>query len=113
MGASGFAGQLRCRKNPMRPLLIAPSRLASDFSKVGREHRRGNEQWAHRVLPAAELPGEVTRQGGRGNAPVSRFRSSQNCAAHSDANFRNQRDTSNFMIPVPLLTPKFATVVAA
>src|SRR5260370_29840462 len=46
-------------------------------------------------------------------ALVSRFRSSQTPAARTDANFGITRDTSNSMILVPLLNPKFATAFAA
>ncbi len=44
---------------------------------------------------------------------VSRFRSSQTLAAPHDANFGIKRDTSNSMILVPLLNPKFAAIRAA
>jgi len=44
---------------------------------------------------------------------VSRFRTSPTFAAPCDANLRVKGDTSNSMILVPLLNPKFATIIAA
>jgi hypothetical protein len=54
--------------DPVGAGLIYRKDFLAGLGKVGREQGRGNEQRAHRLFPAAELPGEVTRQGGRGNA---------------------------------------------
>src|ERR1700752_1542595 len=47
------------------------------------------------------------------HALVSRFRSSPQLAADSNANFGIDKDTSNFMTLVPPLNPKFAPDLAA
>src|SRR5262249_33472478 len=60
-------------------------------------------QFAERLAEMGDL--ELARH----RALVSRFRSSQALAASLRCELRNQRDTSNSIILVPHLNPKFAT----